>query len=56
MSLSTFLTFIMLQGIVALIVPSEGRMPLIGTKYSYSASAMNRINLKDSYWSVGMKS
>lgn len=30
MSLQTFLTFTMLLGIVAQIVPSEGTMPLIG--------------------------
>lgn len=34
MSLTTFLTFIMLQGIVAIIVPSEGNMPIIGKLFN----------------------
>ena len=35
MAFQTFLTFIMLQGIVAMIVPSEGTLPIIGTHMLY---------------------
>ena len=39
MALQTFLTFIMLQGIVAMIVPSEGTLPIIGKHMLYSQSS-----------------
>ena len=54
MSLTTFLTFIMLQGIVATIVPSEGKMPIIG-QYSIMSSILSGINVLTSMILISLK-